>query len=99
MRLTFTHFEVLYHHLTHGTVWDGDQISKTHRDHLCRLGMLKRVEGTGHHALTKTGAALILRKRAIFLTYHWTKRLPTKALRTVARRLREAALNWRVVTA
>lgn len=92
MRLKFTHFEILHHHLTHGAVWDGDQISKAHRDDLVRLGMLRRIDGGGHHALTQSGAALILRKRTIFLTYRWTRDLPWR-LPTLASRIREAALN------
>lgn len=55
-QMTTIHAEVLHHHFTHGKVWDGDQISKQHRDDLIRAGYLTRCgEGLAFCKCTSSG--------------------------------------------
>ena len=63
MQIDMHHAEVLRHHLTHGRVWDGDQISKRHRDELRKGGLLRRV-GDGFHELTEAGREIASRLAA-----------------------------------
>lgn len=74
--MKYVHLEILNHHLTHGVVWDGDQISKCARDELVKLGLLWRVDGSGYHALTRDGSSFVRRNRHLFLAWTNIKRLP-----------------------
>lgn len=74
--MKYVHLEIMNHHLTHGAVWDGDQISKSARDELVELGLLWRVEGSGYHALTLKGSIFARRNRPLFLIWTNIKRLP-----------------------
>lgn len=73
---TYTHLEILHHHLTHGVVWDGDQISKAKRNELMDMGLLQRVDGTGHCALTVAGSRFIRRNALMFAAWSRIKHLP-----------------------
>lgn len=93
--LTINHLEVLHHHADYGSVWDGDQISKSHRDDLVRRGFLIRIDGTGHHVLTRFGASIAHRTRSRWRLLEWLRwHVPARGLRGVlVRALTRSALR------
>lgn len=79
--------EVLTHHLSHGAVWAGDQISKRARDDLVRAGMLSPLPGSGYHALTRYGSTVARRLAPVEAVYRTLiRRLPDGRIRSAFHR-------------
>lgn len=73
MDLTYTHLEVLAHHLGAGVVEDGNQISKQTRNDLIHIGMLRRTHIPDRGCcLTIKGLHFIKRKMWV---YRWWTRI------------------------